>query len=49
MSKKKLKEKICGTCAAFDITNKTLNCISKGIGGEESSDPYDVIDAGKLG
>ena len=44
-----LKDMICGTCAAFDITNKTLDCISKGIGGEEANDPYDVIDAGKLG
>jgi len=44
-----LKNMICGTCAAFDITNKTRDCISKGIGGEEETDPYDVIDAGELG
>jgi len=44
-----LKNMICGTCAAFDITKKTLNCISKGIGGQETTDPYDVINAGQLG
>ena len=48
-SAEELKNMICGTCAAFDITKKTLDCISKGIGGEESADPYDVINAGKLG
>jgi hypothetical protein len=44
-----LKNMICGTCAAFDITKKTLDCIDKGIGGEETTDSYDVIDAGQLG
>jgi hypothetical protein len=44
------KESICGNCAAFDITRKTLNCIAKGIGSDEGSeDPHDVIDAGQLG
>jgi hypothetical protein len=38
---------VCGTCAAFDVTEKTLNCISKGIG--EELDSYDVIEAGDLG
>lgn len=42
-----LKKMVCGTCAAFDITAKTLSCISKGIGSE--LDQYDVIEAGKLG
>jgi hypothetical protein len=42
-----LKEMVCGKCAAFDITSKTLTCISKGIGSE--LDQYDVIDAGQLG
>jgi len=46
-SNKDLKNMVCGTCAAFDITNKTLKCISKGIGDE--LDQYDVIDAGDLG
>lgn len=44
------KEALCGNCAAFDITQKTLNCIAKGIGDDEGSeDPFDVINAGKLG
>lgn len=44
------KEARCGNCAAFDITTKTLDCIAKGIGDDkDSEDPYDVIDAGKLG
>jgi hypothetical protein len=44
------KESICGNCAAFDITKKTLDCIAKGIGNDEDSeDPHDVIDAGQLG
>jgi hypothetical protein len=44
------KESICGNCAAFDITKKTLDCIAKGIGDDEDSeDPHDVIDAGQLG
>ena len=36
----------CGNCAAFDITKKTLDCIDKGIGG---NDNFDIIEAGKLG
>lgn len=44
------KKSICGNCAAFDITKKTLDCIAKGIGNDEGSeDPHDVIDAGQLG
>lgn len=44
------KEALCGNCAAFDVTTKTLDCIAKGIGNDEGSeDPFDVIDAGKLG
>lgn len=46
-SAEELKNMICGTCAAFDITKKTLDCIDKGIGGE--IDSYDVIEAGQLG
>ena len=41
------KKSVCGNCAAFDITKKTLDCIAKGIGSEKDS--YDVINAGKLG
>jgi hypothetical protein len=44
------KTSLCGNCAAFDVTTKTLDCIAKGIGNdEESEDPFDVIDAGELG
>jgi hypothetical protein len=44
------KKSICGNCAAFDLTKKTLNCIAKGIGNDEDSeDQHDVIDAGQLG
>ena len=40
----------CGNCAAFDRTKKTLQCIAKGIGTDNGTeDPYDVINAGKLG
>jgi hypothetical protein len=40
----------CGNCAAFDQTNKTLDCIAKGIGSDNGTeDPYEVIDAGDLG
>ena len=46
-SSEDLKKMVCGTCAAFDVTEKTLNCISKGIG--EELDSYDVIEAGDLG
>jgi len=44
------KKSLCGNCAAFDITEKTLDCIAKGIGTDGGSeDPFDVIKAGKLG
>ena len=44
------KEALCGNCAAFDITEKTLDCIAKGIGTDQGSeDPHDVIEAGQLG
>ena len=44
------KKSLCGNCAAFDITEKTLNCIAKGIGTDSGSeDPNQVIDTGKLG
>ena len=49
-SPKELKNMVCGTCAAFDLTTKTLDCIAKGIGTDDGSeDPFDVIKAGKLG
>lgn len=44
------KEALCGNCAAFDETRKTLKCIAIGIGDDEGSeDPFDVIEAGQLG
>lgn len=49
-SAEEAKKSLCGNCAAFDITTKTLDCIAKGIGNDEGSeDPYDVINVGKLG
>jgi hypothetical protein len=47
---KEAKTALCGNCAAFDISKKTLNCISKGIGDDGGSeDPMDVVEAGDLG
>jgi hypothetical protein len=40
-----VKNMLCGNCAAFDITTKTLSCIEKGIGEEAT----ETINAGKLG
>lgn len=49
-SAEEAKKSRCGNCAAFDVTEKTLDCIAKGIGDDEGSeDPYQVIDAGQLG
>ena len=36
-------------CAAFDQTEKMLNCIAKGIGDDSSSPAEETIDAGDLG
>jgi hypothetical protein len=41
------KSALCGNCAAFDISEETLDCIDKGIG--KDTDDRDVIKAGKLG
>ena len=44
------KGEICGNCAAFNITKRMLDCIAQGIsGGEQTSDAWDVIEAGDLG
>ena len=40
-----VKNMLCGNCAAFDITSKTLDCIESGIG----EDATETINAGKLG
>ena len=43
------KDALCGNCAAFDVTERMLDCIAQGIGAEPGSDPYDTVDAGDLG
>jgi hypothetical protein len=44
------KTSLCGNCAAFDITKKTIDCIAKGIGNDQDSEnPMDVTEAGDLG
>lgn len=40
-----VKNMLCGNCAAFDITTKTLDCIKSGIG----EDAEETINAGELG
>lgn len=40
------KKSLCGNCAFFDIKQRTLDCIAKGIGGE---DAWDSIEAGEIG
>lgn len=49
-SPEEAKKSLCGNCAAFDITKKTINCIEKGIGSDQGSEnPHDVVEAGDLG
>ena len=49
-SAEEAKKSLCGNCAAFDITKKTLDCIAQGIGSDGGSEnPMDVIEAGDLG
>ena len=40
------RKETCGNCAAFNITQKILDCIANGIGGD---DKWDVVEAGSLG
>ena len=40
-----VKNMLCGNCAAFDITSKTIGCIKSGIG----EDATETVNAGKLG
>lgn len=42
------QKSVCGNCAAFDVSTKMKDCIAEGIG-EDTEDPFDVIDAGELG
>ena len=39
----------CGNCAAFDQTNKIMDCMIKGINETMAADPYDVLDRANLG
>lgn len=40
----------CGNCAAFNQTEKMMDCIAQGLGGEgQADDPMDTIEAGDLG
>jgi hypothetical protein len=49
-SPEEAKKSLCGNCAAFDVTKKTLKCIAQGIGTDQGSeDPYQVVEAGQLG
>lgn len=49
-SPEEAKKSLCGNCAAFDISEKTINCIEKGIGTDQGSEnPHDVVAAGDLG
>ena len=43
------KSALCGNCAAFDKSEKMINCIAKGIGDDSSSPAEETIDAGDLG
>ena len=46
VSSSEAKKSRCGNCAAFNKTDEILDCISDGVGGENS---WDVIAAGDLG
>tara|TARA_R110002020_G_scaffold1579_4_gene7091 strand:- start:2978 stop:3427 length:450 start_codon:yes stop_codon:yes gene_type:complete len=48
-SKEELKGMICGTCAAFNLTEEMQACIAKGIGEEPTADPWATIEAGEVG
>jgi len=39
----------CGNCAAFDQTDKIMDCMVKGINETRAADPYDVLDRANLG
>ena len=39
----------CSNCAFFNISKKIEDCIAKAIGTEGGLDPFNVIDAGKIG
>lgn len=39
----------CGNCAAFNKTEKMLECIEKGLAPDRMKDAMEVVDAGDLG
>jgi hypothetical protein len=48
-STEEAKKSVCGNCSAFVITKNMLDCIAKGLSGEDSSDSWGAIEAGQLG
>ena len=40
---------LCGNCAAFDQSQKILDCIIEGINEKEAADPWDVQELANLG
>lgn len=44
-----VKTALCGNCAAFDQSDKVLDCIIKGINETKAADPWDVQDLANLG
>lgn len=40
---------LCGNCAAFDQSNRVLECIVEGINEENAADPNDVLNLADLG
>lgn len=40
---------LCGNCAAFDQSDKIIDCIIEGINENQAADPNDVLDRADLG
>jgi len=51
VSEQEARTSVCGNCAAFNISVKTIGCIEQGLsaGGSSTADAYDTIEAGQLG
>jgi len=43
------KESRCGNCAAFNLTSRIKDCITKGIGMYDGADPFESVKAGNIG
>mgnify|MGYP003142042835 FL=1 len=43
------KESRCGNCAAFNLTSRVKDCITKGIGMYDGADPFESVKAGDIG